>query len=126
MKAADVMTLKVVTAKPETSVEEAVYLMLLHRISGLPVFDGAGTVAGIITEGDLLRRSEIGTERRVSHWLELLIAPGRLAQEYVRSHARKVGEVMTREVVSVAPDTPLAERGRGADGVSADQASARA
>ena len=85
MNAADVMTRKIVTANPDTSVEQAIRLMLQHRVSGLPVVDGAGTVVGIVTEGDLLRRAETGTERRHSRWLELLIAPGRLAEEYVRS-----------------------------------------
>lgn len=109
MKAADVMTKDVVTATPETSIEEAVRLMLQHGVSGLPVVDDAGAVVGIVTEGDLLRRAETGTEREHSRWLQFLIAPGRLAEEYAHSHARKVGEVMTGAVVSVALETPLAE-----------------
>jgi CBS domain-containing protein len=94
---------------PDSTVEAAARLMLGHRVSGLPVVDAGGAVVGIVTEGDLLRRTEIGSERRRSRWLELLLGPGRLAADYVLSHARQVGEVMTREVVAIAPETPLAE-----------------
>jgi len=109
MKAADLMTRKIVTTAPDASVEEAVRLMLRHRVSGLPVVDGAGAVVGMLTEGDLLRRAETGTNTQHSRWMELLMSPGRLAEEYVRSHARKVGEVMTGEVVTVEADAPLGE-----------------
>jgi CBS domain-containing protein len=109
MKAADVMTREVVTTTPDSPIEEVARTMLRRHLSGVPVIDAAGTVIGIVTEGDLLRRTETGTQRTRSRWLELLIAPGRLAQDYVRSHARKVSDVMTDAVVSVAPETPLAE-----------------
>jgi CBS-domain-containing membrane protein len=66
-------------------------------------------VVGIVTEGDLLRRVETGTQRRHSHWLEFLIAPGRLAREYTDANARNVGEVMSAEVVSVTPQEALPE-----------------
>lgn len=109
MDAADVMNRKVITVTPETAVVEAASLMLQHRISGLPVVDEGGTVVGIVTEGDLLRRAETGTARRRARWLELLIGPARLARDYVEANARKVGEIMTRQVVWVTPHTPLAE-----------------
>jgi CBS domain-containing protein len=109
MNARDVMTRRVVTVTPETTIEEAVRLMLENRISGLPVTDEAGALVGVVTEGDLLRRIETGTDKHRSGWIGLLLGPGRLAAEYTRSHAQKVGEVMTSEVVSVAPDTPLPE-----------------
>jgi predicted transcriptional regulator len=83
--------------------------MLDNQISGLPVIDAAGKLVGIVTEGDLLRRSETGTERHRPRWLEILMGPGRLAGEYVRTHGRKVEEIMTRQLVSVTPDTPLDE-----------------
>jgi len=108
MNAGDVMTRQVVTVAPDTVIEEAVRLMLENRVSGLPVIDAAGAPIGVVTEGDLLRRIETGTDKRHSGWVRLLLGPGRLAAEYTRSHANKVGEVMTSEVVSVAPGTPLA------------------
>jgi CBS domain-containing protein len=109
MNAADVMTQPVISVTPETTIAEAAGLMLQHRISGLPVVDADGTVVGVVTEGDLLHRVETGTERRHRHWLEFLIAPGRLAGEYANANARRVGEVMSAEVVAVAPNESLAE-----------------
>ena len=109
MDVADVMTRHVVTVAPMTTIADAAGLMLQHRISGLPVVDEKGDLLGIVTEGDLLRRTETGTERRHKPWLELLLGPGRLAQEYVDAHAQFVSEAMTRDVVSVTPQSPLSE-----------------
>jgi CBS domain-containing protein len=109
MNASDVMTREIISVRPDTTVAEAIRMMLDNRISGLPVIDEAGRLVGILTEGDLLRRGETGTERHRPRWLEILIGPGRLAEEYVRTHGRKIGEVMTRDPVSVTPDTSLKE-----------------
>jgi len=109
MKVSDIMTHPVITATSETTVGEAAALMLDRRISGLPVVDAAGAVVGIVTEGDLLRRAETGTERRRARWLEFLITPGRLASEYAQAHGRRVGEVMTDTVLSVAPEDPVTD-----------------
>ncbi len=83
--------------------------MLSHRVSGLPVLDSSGALVGILTEGDLLRRAETGTEPRQSWWRALLLGTQRLAEQYVHAHARRVDEVMTRGVVAVAPSTALSE-----------------
>lgn len=107
MNAADAMTRNVITVGQDAPIVQAVRLMLQHRISGLPVIDAAGRLVGIVTEGDLLRRAETGTERRRPRWLELLLGPSRLAADYVRSHGRKVGDVMTRDLVTVEEATPL-------------------
>lgn len=109
MKAAEVMTRDVVTTTPEARIEDVVRAMLRHRVSGMPVIDAAGKVVGIVTEGDLVRRAETATERPHSRLAGLLLAPGRLAEEYVLSHGRKVGEVMSKAVISVASETPLVE-----------------
>ena len=109
MKASDVMTRKVLTVEPGTSVARAIRLMLDNNVSGLPVLADDGKVVGILTEGDLLRRSETGTERHRPRWLEILMGPGRMAGEYVRTHGRKVEEIMTSDPVSVTGDTPLDE-----------------
>jgi len=109
MSASDVMTRNVASIGRDAPIGDAIRLMLNHRISGLPVVDGSGKVVGMLTEGDLLRRAETQTERQRPRWLELLLGPGRLADEYVRTHGRKVGEIMTEDLVSVAEDTPLAE-----------------
>jgi CBS domain-containing protein len=107
MKAKDIMTSAIIAVAPEDTVEKAIRLMLQNRISGLPVIDVAGRLVGMVTEGDFLRRAETGTQRLRPHWLEFVVGPGRLAEEYVHSHARKVSEVMTVEPATVTEDTPL-------------------
>ena len=109
MKASDVMSRNILSVGRDATIAEAIRLMLDNQISSLPVIDAAGRLVGILTEGDLLRRSETGTERHRPRWLEILMGPGRLAGEYVRTHGRKVEEIMTRDLVSVTPDTPLDE-----------------
>jgi len=109
MNASDVMTRNIVSVSRDAPVAEAIRLMLDNHISGLPVIDEANQLVGILTEGDLLRRGETGTERHRPRWLEMLMGPGRLADEYVRTHGRKVGEIMTRDLARVTPDTPLDE-----------------
>jgi CBS domain-containing protein len=109
MKTSEIMTRRVISATPATSIAEAARLMLQQRVSGLPVVDPKGEVVGIITEGDLLRRAETGAATHHLRWLEFLLGPGRLAAEYTRAHARQVGEVMTRDIVSVHPETEVAD-----------------
>jgi CBS domain-containing protein len=109
MKARDVMTPRVISIEAAAPIVLAVRLMLQSRISGLPVVGPKGELVGMVTEGDFLRRGEIGTERHRSRWLEFLIGPGRLAGEYVHARGRKVEEVMTREPFTITEDTPLDE-----------------
>ncbi len=109
MKARDVMTPRVISIETDAPIMQAVRLMLQNRISGLPVVGRKGELVGMVTEGDFLRRGEIGTQRHRNRWLEFLIGPGRLADEYVHARGRKVEEVMTREPITVTEDTPLDE-----------------
>jgi CBS domain-containing protein len=109
MRATDVMTSRVISVRPDASILEAMRLMLQHRISGLPVIDASGTLVGLVTEGDFLRRAETGTNRHRSRWLEFLIGPGRLAEEYTHTHGRKVEEVMTADPITVTEDTAVAD-----------------
>lgn len=107
MKASDIMTRRVITVARDASILEAVRLMLQNRISGLPVVDDKGQLIGMVTEGVFLRRAETKTERRRARWLEFLIGPGQLADEYVHARGRKVEEVMTSDPYTVSSDTPL-------------------
>jgi CBS domain-containing protein len=109
MKAKDVMTRHVITIAPDASILEALKLMLQNKISGLPVVDKNGNLAGIVTEGDFLRRSETGTERKRPRWVEFALGPGTLARDYVHSHGRRIDEVMTAEVQTIAEDSDLDE-----------------
>lgn len=110
MQARDVMTSSVVSVAPETTIHELAKLLVQHHISAAPVVDKDGYVIGVISEGDLLRREEIGTEkevRRRAWWLDMLSDGG--AADYIKSHARTVGEIMSRDPVCVSEDTSLAE-----------------
>ena len=109
MRAHQIMTKDVVTIGPDASIVEASRLMLEYHISGLPVLDAHGHLVGIVSEGDFLRRAELGTQRKRPRWLQFLIAPGREAAEFVRQSGRKVDEIMTRTVFTVGEDTPLEE-----------------
>jgi len=107
MKVGDIMTQEVISVTPDTSLADAAKIMLKERVSGLPVITSSHVLLGIVTEGDFLRRSEINTEKRHPHWLEFIISYGKLADEYVHSHARTVFDVMTRDVVVATEDMPL-------------------
>jgi CBS domain-containing protein len=108
MKAKDVMTMGVVTVANDAPINEAIRLMLQRKISGVPVVDSSGALVGMVTEGDFLRRSELGTER-AARWIEFLLGPGKLAESYVHAAGRKVRDVMTDEVHTVQEETPLGE-----------------
>lgn len=113
MNVINVMMSTVVSVSPETSVLDAIKLMLQHRISGLPVVDKEQALVGILTEGDLLRRTEIGTERKHNRWLSFLLNMDDLAVEYIRAHGRKVGEIMTpNPIITARENTPLEEVAR--------------
>lgn len=108
MRAIDIMATSLLTVTPSTTIEVAIGLMLEHHVSGLPVLDADGTLVGIITGGDLLRRTETGTGSRPrSKFMEFLLGPGHEAAAYVHSHSRHVCDVMTSNVVTVPPAASL-------------------
>jgi len=107
MQVKDIMTHNVISVATNETVRKAAQLMLQNRISGLPVVNQKGELVGIVTEGDFLRRSEIGTQRRRPKWLEFIAGPGKLAEEYVHSSGRKVEEIMTPEPYCVSEDDSL-------------------
>jgi len=111
MHAKDVMTPNVTTVDPDMTVQDLAKLLSDRGISGAPVVDAAGRMVGIVSEGDLLHRAELGTERRDdrrrSWWLDHFASD--LARDYVKSHGRTVKDIMTRDVVSISEDTDLAD-----------------
>jgi CBS domain-containing protein len=109
MRAKDVMTADVVTIGPDTDVRAIAQILLERCVSAVPVVDQAGQVVGIVSEGDLMRRVEAGTERRSSWWLELLAGPRGRAFDFAKSHGRTAKDVMTRAVVTVSEETSLGE-----------------
>jgi CBS domain-containing protein len=108
MYAHQIMTRKVLSTTPDRTILDAANIMLRHRVSGLPVVDHDGALVGIITEGDFLHRSEIGTERKRNWLATFILGPEKWAEDYVFEHGRKVSEIMTRVPVTVTEDAPLA------------------
>jgi CBS domain-containing protein len=109
MKVEALMTRSVQTVSPEASLAEAAKIMLDHHISGLPVVEADGKVVGMLTEADLLYRAELGTEPPPPGRLQTFLHPDRPALEYMRSHGRKVAELMTTNPITVSPATELSE-----------------
>lgn len=105
MRAHQIMTRSVITITPDATILEAANTMLRHHVSGLPVVDAGGALVGIVSEGDFIRRSEIGTKRSRGRWLKFLL--GDTAVDYVQEHGRKVSDVMTGDPVTVTEDASL-------------------
>ena len=101
MNVADFMRIDIVTARPNMNVSDVASQMVRSHVSGMPVVDDEDNLIGIVSEGDLLRRAEAGTDRHRPRWIQILMGSARLADEYVKSHALKVKDVMTSNVVSV-------------------------
>jgi CBS domain-containing protein len=112
MQARHVMTTHVVTINANASVRDVADLLIKRGISAVPVLGPKGELVGIVSEGDLMRRSELGTARSRPWWLRLLTSEHALATDFIKANARKVGDVMTREVITAAPEAPLHEVAR--------------
>ena len=107
--ARDIMTEAPLAIGVGASLAQAITLMTRHKISGVPVIDIDDRPVGMLTEGDLLRRVETGTEDQKPGWLASIFWPGALAADYVQSHGRQVEELMTRDVICVNEDALLSE-----------------
>lgn len=107
MRAHQIMTHDVITVTPDTTVSDAAARMLDNHISGLPVVDDTGKLVGIVSDGDFMRRSEIGTQRKRARWLQFLVGPGKEASEFVRASGRRVADVMTPDPITASEDTTL-------------------
>ncbi len=109
MKARDIMSTKVVTVSPSTSVRDIAGLMVEKHVSGLPVLNDNGTLVGMVSEGDLLRRPEIGTQKHRRRWVSFFSGVDSQAREFTKSHALRAGDVMTEQVIHVSGETPLGD-----------------
>jgi CBS domain-containing protein len=108
MRAHQIMTRPVITVTPDTTMVEAANLMLQKHLSGLPVVDATGKLVGMISEGDFIRRSEIGTQRKRGRFLKFILGPGTAASDFVQEHGRRVSEIMTSEpLITVGEETSL-------------------
>jgi CBS-domain-containing membrane protein len=109
MRAHQIMTRQVVTIAADAPIVDAANIMLDKHISGLPVVDVAGMLVGIVSQGDFIRRAEIGTQRKRGRWLKFLVGPGRAASDFVHEQGRKVEEIMTADPCTVTEDATLGD-----------------
>ncbi len=109
MRAHQIMTTQVITVGADTPIVDAIDKMLRYRVSGLPVVDAEGRLIGMISEGDFIRRAEIGTRPRRGRWLQFLVGASQSAADFIHAHGRKVGDMMTPDPVTVMEDAPLDE-----------------
>lgn len=109
MRAKDIMTANVFSVHPDTSVHDVAKLLLAKRISAAPVVDETNRVCGIVSEGDLLRRHETGTEKSRSWWTSLIATAEAQAEQYVKAHGLRASDVMTPKVVTVDEDAPVSQ-----------------
>lgn len=108
MKAKDIMTRDVVTVGPDASVHEVAALLAKHHISGIPVMTQDDRLLGLVSEGDLIERAEVGADPKGKWWLVNFDDPTALASRYTKAHGAKTADVMTRHVATVGPDADLA------------------
>lgn len=109
MKAEEVMTSPVTTIDVGAPLIDALRLMTDLAVSGLPVVDASGKLVGMLTEGDLLRRTEIGSSINRPRWLEYLLGSARQAREYITANSRDVKDLMSDHPITVGPDAELDE-----------------
>lgn len=105
MKARDLMTTAPITVCPQHSVWHAAQIMLAEHVSGIPVLSDDGALAGILTEGDLLRRTELGTEEAFADLQDAAAA----ARAYVKSRSWCVADVMTKSVITIGEHASVRE-----------------
>lgn len=109
MRTKDIMTTPAISVKPDTTVPTIAQLLLARHFSAVPVIDDGGNLVGIVSEGDLLRRAEGDDSRHSSWWLRLVSAADTIAEDYVKAHGRSAANVMTRDVITVTDDMPVAD-----------------
>ncbi|WP_420133203.1 CBS domain-containing protein [Rhodopseudomonas sp.] len=112
MKAADVMTTRIVTVRPNASVRTVAETLLAHGISAVPVVDEAGAPLGIISEGDLMPRNEKARESRRDWWLQMLSEGDEVHPDYLqflKSDHRTAAQIMVSPVLTVDESVPIAE-----------------
>jgi CBS-domain-containing membrane protein len=107
MKASDIMAPHVITVGPELDVKAVANTLVTNGISAVPVLDTNNRIIGIVSEGDLMRRVVLGKERKRSWWFDILSSPDQQWAEFAKVHGRKAKDVMTRQVITVDPDTSL-------------------
>lgn len=112
LKAKDIMTRKVISVTPQTTVEDLARLLIDHHISGVPVLDEAGNLVGIVTEHDLInkeKRLHIPTVLRIFDAFIYLESPKRFESDIKKMLATKVGDICATDVITVDEEATISE-----------------
>ena len=109
MRARDLMTRNPITVPPDTPLPAVAALMAERGISGLPVVDAEGCLLGLVTDGDMMRRLAAKEDQPASWLSRLLASHGRQADQYARTHGRRVRDVMTTDLATVTEETSIEE-----------------
>ena len=108
--ARDIMTTEVLTVSPETSIADLSKTLENRNIGGLPVVDQAGRLVGVITQSDLVERARDLELPPAINILDLHIylqIPSHLIQRVEKMLGTTVGDCMSPNPVTAAPDTPV-------------------
>lgn len=112
MLAKDIMTVDVVTVKANDTVEDVIKLLVEKKISGVPVINEEAEVVGIVTEGDLIVRSQklhIPSYIQILGGVIYLDNPEDFKEELRKAVAYKVADIMTTDPATVQEDTSVEE-----------------
>lgn len=101
------MSRHVISIRADAPATEAIKTMLAHHIGGLPVVDLTGKLVGMLSEGDFIRRVELGTDKRRSRWLSVLVGADQTAIDFARQRGRKVSQIMSPEPITINEETTL-------------------
>jgi CBS domain-containing protein len=106
VKVSDIMTREVLTVSPHATLKDVAQLLVANRVSGVPVVGVDGSVLGVVSEGDILRKEEGQRKSRIRR------LTASLAEAQLKHNARDAGEAMTTPVVTIEPGAFVAEAAR--------------
>ena len=112
LTAQNIMTHDVVTVQENATVRELAALLLERNISGAPVVDEAGAVIGVVTESDLIfqnKKVHLPTAFAILDAFVFLERPEKMELELKKIAGSKVGDICSRKLISVGPETELEE-----------------
>ena len=111
LKAKDIMTRDVITVKPDTTIEDLARLLMKHQINGTPVVDDNGNLKGVVTENDLISKNSRLHIPTIFRLFDAFIPLGasRLEVEIKKMAAFAVGDICTRDVITVDDETSVEE-----------------
>jgi CBS domain-containing protein len=107
MRARDIMTTDIATLPPDASLSAIASLLAERGISGAPVVGRDGTLLGIVTESDIMRRIAAERDRPPGWFAGLFGDDTELAHRYARSHGQTASDLMTVTLETVGPDATL-------------------